>query len=61
MVWGPLWAADFSTGMDSPVIADCDTNKSLAVSTRQSAGIMSPADSQITSPGTNSLVASSTC
>ena len=47
--------------MDSPVMAACETNKSLAVSTRQSAGIMSPADSRIRSPGTSSLMASSTC
>ena len=51
--------ADFSTGMDSPVMAACETNKSLAVSTRQSAGIMSPADSQTRSPGTSSLMATS--
>ena len=43
---------NFSTGSDSPVMADCATNKSRAVSTRQSAGIMSPADSATKSPGT---------
>ena len=54
------WLANFSTGIDSPVIAAWPTNRSLAVSTRQSAGIMSPADSTITSPGTSSLIGSST-
>ena len=40
-----LASANFSTGSDSPVIAAWATNRSLATSTRQSAGIMSPADS----------------
>ena len=35
-------------------MADWLTNRSLALSTRQSAGIMSPADSTTKSPGTTS-------
>ena len=50
---------NFSTGIDSPVIAAWLTNRSLALSTRQSAGIMSPADSTIRSPGTSCLIGSS--
>ena len=46
-------SAIFSTGSDSPVIADWLTNRSLAVSRRQSAGIMSPADSTMMSPCTS--------
>ena len=49
----------FSTGSDSPVKAACATNRSLAVRMRQSAGIMSPADSSTTSPGTRSASGSS--
>ena len=45
--------ANFSTGSDSPVSADCAMNRSRAASTRQSAGIMSPADSSTRSPGTS--------
>ncbi len=44
----------FSTGKDSPVNADWLTNKSLADITRASAGVMSPAERKITSPGTMS-------
>ena len=53
------WRGNFSTGIDSPVIAAWLTNRSLAQSTRQSAGIMSPADSTTRSPGTNCLIGSS--
>ena len=42
----------FSIGMDSPVSMAWLTNKSLAVSSRTSAGIMSPAERQTMSPGT---------
>ena len=45
-------AADFSTGWDSPVRADSSTRRPMLSSTRQSAGIRSPADSSTTSPGT---------
>ncbi|MNQ47061.1 hypothetical protein D3C85_608920 [compost metagenome] len=48
------WTACFSTGSDSPVNAAWATNRSLAFRIRQSAGIMSPADSSTTSPGTSS-------
>ena len=58
----PSWMAsgNFSTGRDSPVMADWLTNRSLATITRQSAGIMSPADSMTMSPGTSCLIGSST-
>ena len=46
------WAT-FSTGSDSPVMADCATNRLRELSTRQSAATMSPADSATTSPGTS--------
>ena len=52
-------SVNFSTGMDSPVMAACATNRSLAESTRQSAGTMSPAESTITSPGTSRRIGSS--
>src|SRR5471030_2798195 len=53
------WRGNFSTGIDSPVMAAWLTNRSLALSTRQSAGIMSPAESTIRSPGTSCLIGSS--
>ena len=53
-------SADFSTGSDSPVIADWLTNRSFAASRRRSAGIMSPAASRSTSPGTSCSTGSST-
>ncbi|MNZ70312.1 hypothetical protein D3C78_886450 [compost metagenome] len=53
------WRGNFSTGIDSPVMAAWLTNRSLALSTRQSAGIMSPADSTIRSPGTSCLIGNS--
>lgn len=56
---GSCSSANFSTGSDSPVIAAWLTNRSLACSTRQSAGIMSPADRRTTSPGTRSRMGSS--
>ena len=46
-------AADFSDGMASPVSAAWLTKRSLALMRRRSAGIMSPADSRTTSPGTS--------
>ena len=52
--------SNFSTGSDSPVIEAWPTNRSLAESTRRSAGIMSPADSASTSPGTSWRIGSST-
>jgi hypothetical protein len=45
----------FSTGSDSPVSVAWMMNKSLAAISRTSPGIMSPADSFTTSPGTSSL------
>ncbi|KAG1434404.1 hypothetical protein G6F57_021599 [Rhizopus arrhizus] len=48
------WTACFSTGSDSPVRAACAMKRSLAFRMRQSAGIMSPAESSTTSPGTSS-------
>ena len=45
--------ARFSTGIASPVSADWLRNRSLVVSSRTSAGTMSPAPSRITSPGTS--------
>lgn len=51
--------ANFSTGIASPVSADWLMNRSLAESSRQSAGIMSPADSAIRSPGTRSRIGTS--
>ncbi|MCY1420966.1 hypothetical protein D9M71_366050 [compost metagenome] len=53
------WRGNFSTGIDSPVMAAWLTNRSLALSTRQSAGIMSPADNTIRSPGTRCLIGNS--
>ena len=47
-------SAFFSTGMDSPVSADWLTKKSLAQSTRRSAGMRLPAARTTTSPGTTS-------
>ena len=44
----------FSTGSDSPVRLDWLTNRSRAVNSRTSAGIMSPAATMTTSPGTTS-------
>ena len=52
--------ADFSTGIASPVSAASFKNRSLAASTRRSAGIMSPAESLTTSPGTSSSIGIST-
>ena len=52
--------SNFSTGMASPVSADWFTNRSLAESTRKSAGIMSPADTCTTSPGTRRSIGTST-
>ena len=49
----------FSTGSASPVSADWATNRSLAASSRTSAGIMSPAERYTMSPGTNSSMGSS--
>ena len=48
-------ASVFSTGMDSPVSVAWMTNRSLAERSRTSPGIMSPAESLTTSPGTSSL------
>ena len=48
-------ASNFSTGMDSPVRLAWIENRSLELTTRTSPGIMSPAESLITSPGTKSL------
>jgi hypothetical protein len=48
-------ASNFSIGSDSPVRLACMTNRSLEEITRRSAGIMSPAESFTTSPGTRSL------
>ena len=45
----------FSTGSDSPVSAACCTCKSLATSSRASAGTSAPAVKRIRSPGTISL------
>ncbi len=45
---------NFSTGIDSPVRVPWLTNRSLVVSSRTSPGIMSPAESLTTSPGTRS-------
>ena len=45
-----------STGMDSPVRADWERKKSLAWIMRQSAGMMEPAASTTTSPGTISSI-----
>ena len=53
-------SAVFSTGMDSPVSADCVTKKSLADKIRISAGIRLPAASTTTSPGTTSSKDTST-
>ena len=46
-------ASVFSTGMDSPVSVAWMTNKSFADRSRTSPGIMSPAQSLTTSPGTS--------
>ena len=46
--------ANFSIESDSPVRLDWLTNKSFDSTMRTSAGIMSPADSITTSPGTSS-------
>jgi hypothetical protein len=51
--------ACFSTGRLSPVMAAWLTNRSLAASTRASAGTMSPADRATTSPGTSRAIGSS--
>ena len=56
---GPANCANFSTGSDSPVKAAWEMNRSRAVSRRQSAGIMSPADSSSTSPSTSFLIGTS--
>src|SRR5665213_47065 len=48
-------ASVFSTGNDSPVSVAWMMNKSFEVSSRTSPGIMSPAESFTTSPGTSSL------
>jgi hypothetical protein len=45
---------NFSTGNDSPVRLPCTMKRSFAESTRTSPGIMSPAESLMTSPGTRS-------
>ena len=47
-------ASVFSTGKDSPVSVAWMTNKSFAAIRRTSPGIMSPAESFTTSPGTRS-------
>ena len=49
-------SANFSSGSDSPVRAACAMKRSRAPSTRQSAGIMSPAERTTTSPGTRRLI-----
>jgi hypothetical protein len=51
--------ANFSTGSDSPVKAAWLRNKSLALTTRMSAGMRSPAASWTSSPGTSSRMGSS--
>ena len=50
---GPRSVSNFSIGSDSPVSEPWITNRSLAETTRTSAGIMSPAASLTTSPGTS--------
>ena len=52
-------AANFSTGNDSPVRLAWMRNRSLHDSNRTSAGIMSPAESSTTSPGTRLAIGSS--
>src|SRR5680860_153505 len=47
--------SSFSTGSDSPVNVPCEMNKSFAAMRRTSAGIMFPAESFTTSPGTNCM------
>ncbi len=47
-------AGVFSTGKDSPVNADWFMKRSFAVITRASAGVMSPAERKVMSPGTMS-------
>ena len=49
----PCPTSNFSTGNDSPVREPWMTNRSLAETIRTSAGIMSPAASFTTSPGTS--------
>ncbi len=51
--------SNFSTGNDSPVNAPWMTNRSLAETSRTSPGIMSPAASLTTSPGTTWLTGTS--
>ena len=50
----PASVSYFSTGIASPVSADWLTNRSLELTRRMSAGIMSPADRCTMSPGTKS-------
>ena len=57
---GSRLVATFSTGSDSPVSEAWATNRSRACTTRRSAGIISPAASLMTSPGTNWSIGSST-
>ena len=47
-------AENFSTGIDSPVIADWLTKKSFAARMRRSAGMTEPAARTTMSPGTTS-------
>src|SRR5215471_13630037 len=49
----PRIPANFSTGIASPVSTAWLMNRSLLLSSRTSAGIMSPAASWIMSPGTS--------
>ena len=55
----PCSAANFSTGTLSPVSEPCTTNRSFACTMRTSPGIMSPAVSRTTSPGTSCETATS--
>ena len=55
----PFISGNFSTGSDSPVSDAWLTNRSFDSMMRMSAGIMSPAARQTTSPGTNSVISTS--
>jgi hypothetical protein len=58
----PAWApAIFSSGIASPVSVDWLMNRSFAEINLRSAGIMSPADSNTTSPGTSCSIETSMC
>ena len=57
----PSRAARLRTGTDSPVSSDSSTDRSLASSTRASAGTRSPSRNSTRSPGTTSRPAMRTC